>query len=232
MSGVSTGTFYSPIEIFALSLLYLPFALFALIKLGRKGIIKHSVITVPFLLSALIILSRLFFYKRMGGFFDLFAVLLAGYGVTEFIKTLKFNKNKFIYPYILISIAFITIFIAKTAKPLILEDELAEIKKLREVEENAYILSTSRVYTSWLYGWSDRTVIAPGFGENDIYWSISEWHEFWDYKDKKRQIELLQKLPSPLYIYLGDRREMSPLTFEGECFERVNFRTYKFLCLK
>ncbi|MEI8233044.1 MAG: hypothetical protein WCG44_04915, partial [bacterium] len=116
------------------------------------------------------------------------------------------------------------------AKPLIMEDEFSEIKLLSTTEENANILVADNEYTPWIYGYSGRVAIAPGFGEHDVYWSESEWEDFWSGDNREREIELLKKIPKPLYIYLGDKQRMITFRPEGSCFSRFSWHVYKFEC--
>lgn len=222
--GNATGTFYNPFEALALALFYLPFGLWSLYKLKFK---KNTLLaTLPFLLSLIVVAFGFYLSHRFIPFVDLFLILLAGYGASDFFKNKKIVR--FIYVFILI--IFSSAFIYKTSEPLIMNDELNEIKMLKNTESNASVLVTDQAYMPWVYGWSDRKTIAPGFGENDIYWTIPEWHEFWESGSVEIQNNLLLKIPKPLYIYDGDRRQQALTNFSGECFERINWRTYRFIC--
>lgn len=227
-----SGTFYDLLPALALSLPYLPFAVIGLFRgLAKK---RNAPIIGALIASLTISIFGLFLSRRFIIFADLFIILFAGYGISFVIG--KFSGRVWLKPLLVIYgvalLAFIGIYIAKTGKPLILDDEFNEIKMLKETEADSYILVTDQLYVPYVYGWSERRVIAPGYGEDDIYWTIPEWYEFWRSGDREKEKELLLKVPQPLYIYYGDRGSQTKLRLEGECFERVNWRTYKFVCTK
>lgn len=228
--GIPSGTFYNFYTSLLLSLPYLIPGIYGFFVLIRQP--KYYLITIPFLITSAIVIFNLFFARRFIPFWDIFLIILAGYGITKFFDDRKslFSKKIFSFLYIAGILIFISIFIYKTGKPLIDPEEITEISQLNETENNASILVTDEKYTSWVYGWSNRTTIAPGFGENDIYWTENDWQQFWLSDDRQIEKNLLLKLPKPLYIYNGDRRRQIKTTFEGDCFERINWRTYKFIC--
>lgn len=222
--GIYSGSFYNPQEALLFTLPYLPLSLWSLwlLKLQRKTML----ITLPFLLALFIVVIGPFFSRRFIPFLDLFLILLAGYSSSIF-----FQKRKVLTVlYIICLITFSSIYVHEKGKPLILDDELNEIKQLSKTEQNASVLVTDQAYMPWVYGWSDRRTIAPGFGENDIYWTTDEWYKFWLSNSRETERELLSRIPKPLYIYKGDRAEPSYPDFSGECFEKINWRTYKFIC--
>lgn len=226
--GTPSGTFYNFYTSLLLSLPYLIPGIYGFYLLIRKS--KYWLITVPFILTTVIVVFNLFFSRRFIPFWDLFLIILASYGLSQFFKKkIKFTKILyFLYPLILV--IFISIFVYKTSQPLILAEELKEIKTLNETEPNAYVLVTDEAYMPWVYGWSNRKTIAPGFGEYDIFWTEDEWQQFWLAPDNDLKIKLLQKLPQPLYIFRGERGYQVNLDFSPTCLERVNWRTYKFVC--
>jgi len=235
--GIPSGSFFDIDQFLLLSLPYLFFGLYGFYLNFKQK--KNLFLTIPFIFTFIVVFFRLFFSRRIIPFFDLFLIIFAGFGVVEFSKSKLFNNlPKFIkrtsgFIYALILIVFISICVYKTGQPLITEDEFKEIRMLNKVEENAYILVTDAEYTPWVYGWSDRKPIAPGFGEYDIYWTTEDWFKFWKSGDRDIELQLLQKLPKPLYIYSGDHQATSnKFKLEGECFEKINYRTYRFLCSK
>lgn len=222
--GSPSGTFYNLKDAFLLSLPYSLFGLFGFWVLKKKK--NELIITIPFLLLLPIVCFGFFMSRRFIPFLDLFLIFFAGYGATHFFKDKRVAK----YVYIAAMVIFITFFIHKTGRPLIEKDELREIKMLSQTETNAYVLVTDNYYTPWVYGWSDRKPITPGLGEYDIYWTIPEWHQFWESDSREIEKNLLLKLPKPLYIYKGDMGSPIKADFSGDCFERINWRTYKFIC--
>lgn len=223
--GSPSGTFYGLRQTFLLSLPYLLPGVYGFWLAWRKR--KDFLVITPFLVSLVIVIFRIFFWRRFVPFLDLFLILLAGYGLSK----LKLKKV-LVFSYAVILLIFISGYIYKTGKPLIFDDELQEIRMLRETEPEAYVLVTDEAYMPWVYGWSDRKPIAPRYGEYDIYWTIPEWHQFWESGSREVEHQLLLKLPKPLYIYSGDRQIPFAADFSGPCFEKINWRTYKFICEK
>lgn len=221
----NSGTFYDLLPALGLSLIYLPFAIWGVFKQGRK----KKFIFAPLILSLIIVIFGLFFNRRIIIFADFFLIFFAGWGADQFFCSKTKFKQLLKILYVAICIVFISMFVWKTAKPLILPDEFNEIKLLDETEPNASILVTDQAYTPWAYGWSERRVIAPGFGENDVHWTEVEWNIFWMSGNVEKEKELLLKLPQPLYIYNGDRGSLINLQLTGECFQKINWRTYKFI---
>lgn len=222
--GMPSGTFYTLPQSLFLSLPYFSFGVYGFLSIWKKE--KFNLVTIPTLLIIPILFLRIYFFRRFIPFLDLFLIFFAGYGAAHFFKGKRVAK----YVYITAMVIFIAFFIHKTGHPLIEEDELREIKMLKQTEKDSYILTTDEWYTPWVYGWSDRKPIAPGFGEYDIYWTIPEWHQFWESGSRETEKNLLLKLPKPLYIYKGDLGSPIKADFSGDCFERINWRTYKFVC--
>lgn len=227
-----SGTFYDLLPALFLSLPYLPFAIVGLYHEARKK--RNAPLTGALVVSLLISVFGLFLSRRFLIFVDLFVILFAGYGVTFVIE--KFKKRALIKPlvavYVIALLVFAGIYITKTGKPLIFDDELNEIKMLKETEADSYILVTDQYYMPYVYGWSERKPIAPGYGQYDLYWTHKEWQEFWMSNNRETEKNLLLRLPKPLYIFDGDKGRLTTPDFSTQCFERINFRTYKFVCKK
>lgn len=210
--GSASGTFYSLPLSLLLMLPYLPLTFFSLRQ--------NKLISAMFLICFFIPFIGFFLSNRFIPFFDIFAIVLAGY-------TLEKIKNKiFKIPYAIFLVAFIFVFVLKTSAPLINSDEFAEIKLLNTTPVESYILVTDNEYTPWVYGYSNRKPITPGLGEYDIFWSNSEWNQFWS---GQGQAELLKKLPQPLFIWSGDKSARN-FVGVGECFTRFSWHVWQFNC--
>jgi hypothetical protein len=209
---LALDTFYTPSQALPLMLPYLPLAFFSLKK--------DRTFSFLFLFTFLTTFFGFFLSHRFFPFLDIFTIILAGY-------TLEGINNKLIkifYSLFLITLSLI--FIIKTSPPLITKDEFQEIKLLNTTSANSSVLVTSNEYTPWIYGYSNRKSITPGFGEYDIFWSVTDWNNFWDGQD---QIELLKKLPQPLYIWLGDKSTHNFYP-TGNCFTRFSWHIWQFNC--
>jgi len=217
----ASGTFYSLPQSLVYMLSYLPLAFYGYYLNLRSRLLPY--LNWVFVISFLIPLFGLFLSRRFIPYFDIFAIVLAGIA-------LKKISSKFKLIFIIVSLITFTNFVIHHSSSLILSDEFAEIKTISTTPENATILVTDNEYTPWIYGYSHRRTIAPGFGENDIYWRDSEWQQYWLSGSKKLEIDLLKKLPQPLYIWRGDRNAITKFSLEGDCFERFSWHLTKFIC--
>lgn len=222
--GTESGTFYNLVEALKLMWPYLPMSVYGMyLSIKNKS---NRLVVLMTLISFLIPLFGLFLSRRFIPFFDLFVIILAGYGCIHlFSKKLLLSTI-----YIVICIMFLLNFVSKNSEPLIQKDEYAEIKLLSKTKDNSYVLVTDNEYTPWIYGYSNRKPITPGFGEFDIYWTNSEWNDFWLGNNRETEIELLKKLPKPLYIFAGDKQRQIKFVPEGKCFERYSWHVWEFVC--
>jgi hypothetical protein len=217
--GTESGTFYSLAESFWYMLPYLPLSIAAL--LNSK--VKKDKSVMVLMLTSLVFAGGVFLSRRFVPILDISLIILAGAMLATF------NK-KIIVGYLILLAIFFAVKLPEQAKPLINMDEYNEIQLLSTTESDASILVADNEYTPWIYGYSKRRAIAPGFGENDVYWNASEWEDFWSSNNRAREMELLNKLPKPIYIYLGDKQRMILFRPDGECFTKFSLHTYKYIC--
>lgn len=215
--GKPSGTFYEPPEVLVLSILYLPLGLLAFIKNYKK---------TPFLILpifGLIITAvlKLFFYRRLLIYLDIFLLIFAAYYLSKI-------KNKlFLLIFILLNLVYISFFVNRTAHPLINHDEFKEIQS---INLDGYLLSTDEMNSPWLMGYSQsKQVISTGLNPADNYWTKDEWNQFW-FGSLAQEIALLKKLPQPLYLYHSDRQPPTPFMTDYRCFTKISWRVYKFIC--
>ncbi|PIU36929.1 hypothetical protein COT02_03450, partial [Candidatus Roizmanbacteria bacterium CG07_land_8_20_14_0_80_34_15] len=88
--------------------------------------------------------------------------------------------------------------------PLKLAKEINEIKTVK-LPAKSYILSTSKEDTAWLMGYTDNKIIAWDFGPESSLLSQNQWQEFYQTSDQSTYINLLEKLPKPLCIYISNK---------------------------
>lgn len=217
--GQESGTFYKLTEAFWYFAMYLPFAIYTI----WKGKLKANKELVILLLFSFIFSAGVFLSRRFIPFLDLLLIIFAATSISKI-------KIKFVIPYFIILALIFSRLLPSQSKTLIAIDEFSEIKLLSTTEPDAYVLVADNEYTPWIYGYSMRKPIAPGFGEYDLYWSFPEWDKFWESGDRQVELDLLKKLPKPLYIYLGDRQRQISFRPEGECFTRFSWHVYKFEC--
>lgn len=230
--GTPSGTFYDAAPALFLALPYMPLAVVSLVREWKRADLAPMIAALVATLAAAVL--GVFLGRRFIIYTDLFLIVLAGHGMATLAE--RWGKKKagkaVIALVVTLLVGFISVYVYRNHKPSIFDDELREISLLRNTEPEAYVLVTDEAYMPYVYGWSERKTIAPGYGEYDVYWTIPQWHEFWESNDREKEKELLLTLPKPLYIYRGDHAAPVPTDFSGPCFERINWRTYRFICDK
>jgi hypothetical protein len=229
-ANIGAGTFISFFTYQFSSLPYLPFALLGFLILARKR--DLNLFSLWFLITGIIVYFKLIFFNRFIIHLDVAMIILASLGFYELLKS-----NKIIGTAILSILLFSSMLVmnqnAGEAKPLIDGKELEVIKKLNNVEADAYVMSTSSYYSPWILGYSGRKTIAPGLFDYNK-WDFEEWKTFWATGEKEKAVEMLGVYEKPLYIYLGKRDRINEAKFENECFEKVfqdrGAKIYKVVC--
>ncbi|MEI6690270.1 MAG: hypothetical protein WCL07_00810 [bacterium] len=216
--GQESGTFYSVKESIWYMLPYLPLAVVGVWNNFRK----YPELARTLLVSAFFAFG-VFLSRRFIPMLDILLIIFAS-------ATLAKLKVKTLCIYFMALALIFCMQFLKASKTLIQEDEFKEIALLRTTEPGSYILVADNEYTPWVYGYSLRKPITPGFGEYDIYWSYNEWDQFWLSGNRTIELDLLKKLPKPLYIYLGDNQRPVNFRPEGECFVRFSWHVYQFVC--
>jgi hypothetical protein len=163
----------------------------------------------------------LFFYRRLLIYLDIFLLIFAAYYLSKI-------KNKIFFTiFIILNLVYISFFVKKTAYPQINFDEFREIQS---INIDAYLLSTDEMNSPWLMGYSQaKQIISTGLNPTDNYWTKDEWNQFWR-GSVTEEIKLLKKLPQPLYIYHSDRQPFLSFIDDKQCFPRISWRVYQFVC--
>ncbi len=195
------GTFFDFATYRAVSLAYLPFTLIGAMYLALRR--DWNSIFFYFVISSIIVLFQLFFFKRFIIPLDIAFVILAAVGIecTLLRRGGMVKVAAVIIVLLLIAVAGMpTVDGTRSAKPLITEQQLEAVQWIAEnTEEDAYILATS-YDAPWVLGWSQRRVIAPGLFE----WSAhgeKEWAEFLKAGDLETAERFLDAYQPPIYIY-------------------------------
>lgn len=191
------GTFYDlKISIFFI-LIYLVLPVYFFYK-NRKEfkVFRQSAFFPGLIVSAFVVLGQFFFYRRFIPVFDLFVIIAAGYSYSQ-IKSMKFF-------YFTVVLLFSFFFILKTSPALKSVREINEIQTV-VLPAESYILSTSKEDTAWLMGYTDNSVIAWDFGPESSRLSKNQWQEFYKTSDQINYINILEKLPKPLCVYINNK---------------------------
>ena len=224
--GAGAGTFFDFNFYRQIITFYLPFALLGLIYLIQKR--QFNYLFFYFVFNFAIVYFGFIFHNRFIIHLDIITIILAGVGGSYILVRLWPSlTGKVAITVLLIGAGYILTIVVLNKKPLISEEELAEIKSLAYIaKEDEYVMATDSYYSPWVYGYSERKTIAPGLFEHNK-WNLAEWNAFWRSKDATLYYILLDKYPSPVYIFVGDKQVQ--LDFTGIAgFERISKRIWKY----
>jgi len=221
--GLGGGTFFGLDTYTTVALAYLPFALmgaiYLVIKRNWNSILFYSV------LSSIIVVCQLFFFRRFIIKLDIAVVILAVAGIDyTLLRRTGIWRLAGIGAGILllVSAGLPTVTAANNVRPLINEEQLAAIEWIRDnSEENAYVLATSND-APWVLGWSGRRVIAPGLFEWNVY-NKDEWFSFFATKSPEAARQFLDVYDGPIYIYYSKNpgNYLGLEKFQGNYFRKV-----------
>ncbi|MDO8505570.1 MAG: hypothetical protein Q7S48_03260 [bacterium] len=199
-------------SVFRLLNIYLyPFAVLGLLLfLFRKVAPRGSQLYKRLFLMALFFLvlfvlsySPVIYQHRFLIYLDLVLILFAVYPLMLFFRYFLNHKQGRIMIAVLLCgfVAFESLIISKQ-RPQVFPNELREIKAIALIAEpDAYSMATHPLYTPWVYAFSGRMLVAPGYLAN--LWRLDQWDEFWAGPDDIRRHELLRLYRKPLYIFIG-----------------------------
>ncbi len=228
-TGESPGTFINFFTYQFSTLTYLPFAILGFFYLIRKR--KFNMLFFWTLITTIIVYFQFFFFNRFIIHLDIMLIILASLGFFIIIKDNK-KLGLIILILMLFSSAFVLLKEARDTKPLINDAELNTIQYLSTLESNAYVMTTSSVYSPWVLGYSDRKTIAPGLFDYDKHIE-SEWNDFWKTTDINKIKQFMDSYQKPLYIFIGEKQNDN-LKDLKQCFNLTynngNNKVYQYLC--
>jgi len=221
--GLGGGTFFDFNTYTIVSLAYLPFTLMGAIYLA----IKRNWISILFyfVISSIIVVFQIFFFKRLIIPLDIVVIILAAVGIDY---TLLHKRGVWRVVGIgagillLVAIGLPTVTLANNVRPLISEEQLEVVGWIREnAEDDAYVLASSSD-APWVLGWSRRRVIAPGLFEWDVH-NKDEWLSFFETKNPEAAREFLDVYDGPIYIYYSTNwgNYLGLEKFQGGYFQKV-----------
>ena len=231
---VASGRFFDFSVYTQLAIFYLPFAILGFIYLIKKR--RFDYLFFWFLFNFLIVYFGFFFHNRFIVHLDLIVIILAGVIISKILNKIPrdFYSKIAVLIFFFAAVCFLFNNVMST-KPSISQDELDEIKSLSVImEEDAFVMSVVSHYSPWLYGYSERRVVAPGLLKYDTEWTKEEWNIFWRSDDLGVCEQLLDRYQKPLYIFIGDRdfegiQQGLKLRFEQDpAIVRISERVYKY----
>lgn len=192
-----SGTFFDAHTYFFYAIMIVPFAITGFTYYWKKNI----AFSLAALVTTLVVLLQLFFHNRFIIYLAVFVLIYAALGFIVLLENNKTYGLVVLWSVLALSVALLVMH-AYESKPLVSEQELADIERLNAIEANATVMSTDRYYSSWLKGYVDRPVIAPGlFDENKM--NKDEWIKFWNAESREQYLDLYAK---PVYIFVGQRQ--------------------------
>jgi hypothetical protein len=228
-TGTTSGTFINFFTYQYSVLAYLPLAILGFFYLIRRK--DYNMFFFWSIITFAIVYFQFFFFNRFIIMLDIVLIILAGVGFSLLIS--KHSKlGGTILIVLLLSLAFVTINEALNIQPLISDEELETIGYLQNTEKNAYVMSTSSIYSPYILGYSNRETIAPGLFQYNQH-NEQEWQIFWTTQDINQIKEFLDKYDKPLYIFIGEKQPNNLEQF-GSCFEmyyeKEENKIYKYNC--
>ena len=179
-----------------------------------------------FLISLIIVVFQLFFFKRFIIPLDIVMIILAGVGI-DYTLLHRGGVWKVVgvaaVILLLVATGLPTVTAANSIRPLISEEQLGAVEWIRDnAEADAYVLANSND-APWVLGWSGRRVIAPGLFEWNVH-SKDEWISFFREKDPEVAKEFLDVYNGPIYIYYSKNwgNYLGLEKFQGDCFLKVH----------
>ena len=228
-TNIGAGTFINFFQYQFSSLIYLPFSLIGIFHSIKEK--KFDILLILIIINAIIVYFKLIFFNRFIIHLDLIMIIFSGYGI---LKLLEHKKviGLTVTLILLISGGILIFKESISTKPLIDKDELEAIELLQDTEKDAFVMSTSSIYSPWLLGYSKRRTIAPGLFDYNK-WNLDTWNKFWSTNSSEEAIEMLKDYEKPLYIFIGKNYQNRD-TFNDKCFEeyykRDKTEIYEFKC--
>jgi len=224
--GAGAGTFLDFNLYRQIITFYLPFAVLGLIYLIKKR--QFNYLFFYFIFNFAIVYFGLIFHNRFIIHLDIIVIILAGISASYILaKFLPTWTGKAAICILLMGAIYILGMVVLNKKPLISQEELAEIKSLSTLtKEDEYVMATDSFYSPWIYGYSERKTIAPGLFEHNK-WNKEKWAAFWFSSDLELRHLLLDEYQKPIYIFVGDKQKKIDFSNDPR-FEKISKRIWKY----
>lgn len=200
------GTFFDFGNYEWASLAYLPFGIIGAVYLLHRKM--WNSLFFYFAINGIIVVFKLFFFKRLIIDLDVAVLILASAGIVHTFLTGRNIPRKagIIFIFLLVvSGGMITLQKAYEVKPLMSKEQVDALEWLSgNTENDAFLLATS-YDAPWALGWGKRRVIAPGLFEWDDS-GKAKWMEFLATDNSSKADDFLKKYNSTIYIYYSFNR--------------------------
>jgi hypothetical protein len=213
------GTFFTLFRYWKISFVYVPFALIGLYHFWKK----NKGLSIAFILTLATVLFEILFFKRFIIYMDFFMIIFAACGFSVLLAYKKWLGYLTLGAFLIVLGIFFFQGIRSDA-PLISDEEFSYINSL-ELPDGAVLIVTNSAYSTWMKGYYDGEIIAPGLFDNNP-WNRGTWIRFWT--NSTTRAELVGNLShSPVYIHQGARQ---PKMEWNDCFEKEDEWLYRFVC--
>lgn len=191
-------------------------------------------LTISSVILALLVVAKLFFYRRFLIYFDIVLLIFAGVGFLRLLSSSEFiGDSRFRYAFLSVVLLLMGAGVfnkAQMIRPLVSESQLADIIDIGDtLPDNALIIPLDSYYYPWFYGWTEQSIESPGIWGDDH--TVEQWESFWGGEAEFR-LQFLSEYPRPLFLVQGPRSsELAP--FDPQCFaesEFGRFTVYEVIC--
>lgn len=217
IEGGGAGTFFDASAYLLYMLPFIPFAISGLLVNWRK-----YELSIPALISLLVVVFGLFFHNRFIIYLDVFVILFGAVGVVSLIRA-RPRYGTAVVAVLFVASLTVTALHAYDSAPLISDEEFARIQTFDSIlPADATLVSTDKYYSPWLKGYVHRDLIAPGLFEPGK--TEEEWISF----VSGDRTTFLNDKPRPLYVFVGE--EQPQYDFSDSCFEARDTGLYEYVC--
>lgn len=204
---------------------------FILFFVGLAGIIlsfKRKEIwplTFATIFVLVIIVEKIFFENRYIMEMELMMIPFASFMVVKFVnKSLKELKGRFLFVLILVLISFAgSAYYVATTRPALGKGEIWALDIMKQKDDVKYVFVTNTFYAPWVYGFTGKTIIAPG-----IFESVWDFDTFIKYQkgnafEKMQMLLDLSKKYGKFYLFQGLREKDDKLGGRSPLIKEIFF---------
>ncbi|MBI4975126.1 hypothetical protein HZC20_00455 [Candidatus Peregrinibacteria bacterium] len=154
-----------------------------------------------------IVFFKLFFENRFIMELDLLLIPFAGYMAVRMFGNIVESRSFRIFSVIVIlfAVAFLDVWYYRTTYPALTPHEVWALDVIREKTDSKYVMVVDTFYAPWMYGFSEKTALAPGIFET--VWDFGTWLNYikGTDDDKAKMLIDIAKKYGNYYLFMGFR---------------------------
>lgn len=217
-----SGTFLSFADYKTFLFAILPFAGFGFYVWLRKNIEEKQfdLVLTSFLSLLIIVFYRVVFFKRFIIHLDIFVIILVAIGMYSLIQISPKLLGK-----AMIGIVFVLLIGGALGESKAMGNNIhtEDIQLMKEFNKNfidsspnelPYIVSYTSKYATWLLGYTDAKIIAPGFLSYDTH-NKKDWQDLWEGKNPEFFSEIKEEY-GEFYLFIDKSK------YNFECFSEIS----------